>query len=58
MRPEEYQYLDIIYNHVGNDLSRIFNEELIYPRQLEVHLPGNNTMACNFNCFYCQGSIY
>ncbi len=57
MRPKEYQYLNIIREHVGNDLSRIFNGELIYPRQLEVHLPGNGVKACNFNCYYCQGKI-
>lgn len=55
VRPEGYQYLNIIKNHLGNDLSRIFNGELIYPRQMEVHLPGDGKRPCNFNCFYCQG---
>lgn len=55
MRPKEYQYLNIILKHLGNDLTKIFNGRLIYPRQLEVHLPGDGKRPCNFNCYYCQG---
>ena len=28
---------------------------MIYPRQLEVHLPSDRKEACNFHCSYCQG---
>ncbi len=56
-RPEGYQYFNILYNHLGNDISRIFNGELIYPRQIEIHLPADHKKACNFGCPYCQGRI-
>lgn len=55
MRPEGYQYLNIIRRHLDNDLTKIFNGQLIYPRQMEVHLPGNSKSPCNFACYYCQG---
>jgi len=57
MRPESYDYLGIIRNHLNNDLNKIFNGELIYPRQMEVHLPGDGIKTCNFDCYYCQGRI-
>ena len=54
-RPAGYQYFQILSDHLGNDLTKVFNGELIYPRQLEIHLPGDRKHACNFNCYYCQG---
>ncbi len=54
-RLENYQYLKIFRDHLGNDLNKVFNGEPILPRQLEVHLPSDRKTACNFNCFYCQG---
>jgi pyruvate-formate lyase-activating enzyme len=54
-RLENYQYLNIIYDHIDRDISKIFSGELIFPRQLEVHLPGDGKTPCNFGCFYCQG---
>lgn len=54
MRPKEYNYFQQLKDHLG-DLGRIFNGELIYPRQLEIHLPGDGVRHCNLNCFYCQG---
>ena len=58
LRPDGYQYIDILKNHVGGDFGNIFNgEKLIYPRQMEVHLPGDRTTPCNFNCYYCQGKL-
>ncbi len=53
-RPAAYRYFDLLKQHLNGDLSRIFNDELIYPRQFEVHLPGNGKVACNFDCYYCQ----
>lgn len=55
VRPDNYQYLKIFRDHLGQDLSRVFDGQLIYPRQVEVHLPANGTVPCNFHCFYCQG---
>ena len=56
VRPAGYQYLKIVKDLLNNDLSRVFNGDMIYPRQLEVHLPGNKRMRCNFDCAYCQGN--
>jgi len=50
-RPRGYQYFQRLIDHVGH-ITNIFGQKFIYPRQLEIHLPGN----CNFNCFWCQGS--
>jgi MoaA/NifB/PqqE/SkfB family radical SAM enzyme len=55
-RPAEYNYIQILKNHIGS-WDKIYNGELIYPRQLEIHLPGNHKIGCNFNCYYCQGRI-
>lgn len=55
MRPKNYDYVDILRNHLEGDFESVFNGELIYPRQLEVHLPSDRKTACNFHCSYCQG---
>lgn len=56
-RPAGYQYFNILSDHLGNSLTKIFNGELVYPRQLEIHLPGDRKRACNFDCYYCQGRL-
>lgn len=56
-RPAGYQYFKILSDHLGDDPSKIFNGELVYPRQLEIHLPGDHKRACNFDCPHCQGRI-
>lgn len=56
-RPEGYQYFNQLKLHLGGDLSKIFNGELVYPRQIEIHLPGDGVRRCNFNCFWCQGNL-
>lgn len=55
-RPAGYNYIQILKDHVGS-WDKIFNGELIYPRQLEIHLPGNHKMGCQFGCYYCQGRL-
>jgi len=55
-RPAGYNYIQILKDHLGT-WDKVFNGELIYPRQLEIHLPGNHKIGCNFNCYYCQGRI-
>ena len=50
-RPASYQYFELFSDHLGGDLSKVFSGEPVYPRQLEIHLPG----ACNFDCYYCHG---
>jgi len=56
-RPSGYQYFKILSNHLDNDLTKIFNGKLIYPRQMEIHLPADHKKPCNFNCYYCQGRL-
>ncbi len=57
IRPSTYQYFKILSNHLAGDLTKIFNGKIVYPRQLEIHLPADHKKPCNFNCFYCQGRI-
>lgn len=57
MRPKGYQYIEILRSHLRGDFSRVFDGKLIYPRQMEIHLPGDGKKPCNFSCFYCQGRI-
>jgi len=56
-RPDGYQYFNILKDYLNGDLTKIFNEQLVYPRQLEIHLPANHKKPCNFDCFYCQGRL-
>jgi len=56
-RPPGYDYLGILRQRMDGDLSRIFNGELIYPRQLEFHLAADGKEPCNFHCGHCQGSM-
>jgi len=55
-RPNGYDYTRLMLDHIGG-WGSVFNGELIYPRQLEIHLPGDGKRACNFNCYYCQGRL-
>ncbi|RLC39552.1 MAG: hypothetical protein DRH33_02530 [Candidatus Nealsonbacteria bacterium] len=57
IRPTGYQYFKILSDHLNNDLTKIFSGELIYPRQIELHLPADHKKACNFSCPYCQGML-
>ncbi len=56
-RPSTYQYFSILSNHLKGDYKKIFNRKLVYPRQLEIHLPADHKKNCNFNCYYCQGKL-
>ncbi|MFP4472607.1 MAG: radical SAM protein [Candidatus Omnitrophota bacterium] len=56
-RIDNYNYLKILKDFLGGDLGRMFTGELIYPRQLEIHLPADHKRPCNFNCYYCQGGL-
>lgn len=55
-RPPGYNYTQVLLDHLGG-WDKVFNGELIYPRQLEIHLPGNHKIPCNFYCYYCQGRL-
>lgn len=50
-----YNYTKIFTDHLNSNKKKVFNGELIYPRQMEIHLPADREIACNFKCNYCQG---
>jgi MoaA/NifB/PqqE/SkfB family radical SAM enzyme len=56
-RPNGYCYWDHLIECI-NDVDVIFNGTVIYPRQLEIHLPGDGKEACNFHCYYCTGKLF
>ena len=53
-RPAAYDYYGQLVEHMGG-LDRVFDGTLIWPKQLEIHLPGDGKRRCNFNCAWCQG---
>ena len=53
-RPSVYRYWDQLLEHIGTS-DRIFNGKMVWPRQLELHLPSDHKKACNYDCFYCAG---
>ena len=53
-RLDNYNYMKILTNWVDKD--DIFTKKFTWPRQLEIHLPSNKKIACDFHCYYCQGS--
>lgn len=57
-RPKEYLYWNQLMDHLGHDTSKFFNGELIYPRQFEIHLPGNHKQPCDLNCPHCAGRYF
>lgn len=56
-RLHNYNYLTILKDFLGGDFSRIFSGEMVWPRQLEIHLPADHVSPCNFSCYYCQGGL-
>lgn len=57
IRPERYRYYEELKNHIGGE-SRFFNGDLVYPRQLEIHLPGDKRKPCVMHCTHCQGMLF
>jgi len=57
IRPEQYQYYRQLVKHVGGE-ERFFDGSLIYPRQLEIHLPGDHRKPCIMQCIHCQGGLF
>lgn len=53
-RLDSYNYMKNLTDWV--DEKDIFKKEFVWPRQMEIHLPSNKEIACDFHCFYCQGS--
>jgi radical SAM protein with 4Fe4S-binding SPASM domain len=56
-RPSGYDYFGILKDHLKK-LDKIFNGKLVYPRQMEIHLPADHKKACNFDCPYCAGKLF
>jgi len=57
-RPKQYRYWDQLLEHLDGDTSVFFNGELVYPRQFEIHLPGNHEKPCNLSCPHCAGKFF
>lgn len=57
IRPVNYRYFKNLVDHVGGQ-HKIFSGEFIYPRQLELHLPGNHIKSCPMRCRHCQGELF
>ncbi len=57
-RPEQYRYYDQLMTHLKGDTSVFFNKELIYPRQFEIHLPGDHKRPCDLSCPHCAGKLF
>lgn len=57
-RPKEYLYWNQLMDHLGHDTTKFFKGELIYPRQFEIHLPGNHKQSCDLNCPHCAGRYF
>ena len=57
IRPQNYRYFDNLVDYIGGE-EKLFNGELIYPRQLELHLPGNHNSSCPMKCLHCQGMLF
>jgi len=59
-RPKEYHYWDQLMQHLGGD-TKIFDAhggEFVYPRQFEIHLPGNHKIPCMLHCPHCAGKLF
>ena len=53
-RLDSYNYMKNLTDWVPEE--DIFKKDFVWPRQMEIHLPSNKEIACDFHCFYCQGS--
>lgn len=54
-RIDEYLYWNQLMDHLGGDPSKFYNDEVIYPKQFEIHLPADHIRPCRLNCEYCAG---
>ena len=55
MIPEGYNYVKHLDGHYNG--WRTFRDRPVYPRQIHFYTPSGQDKACNFNCFYCCGSL-
>ena len=52
-----YRYWDQLLEHIGSH-EVIFDGSFVYPRQMEIHLPGDGKRACNLGCSHCAGKYF
>jgi len=57
-RPPEYHYWKQLMKHLEDNTKVFFNGELVYPRQFEIHLPGNHIVPCDLHCPHCAGKYF
>ncbi len=67
-RPPQYHYWDQLLEHIGSGKASprefrynnkiFFDGSLLYPRQLEIHLPGNHIIPCDLHCPHCAGKKF
>ncbi len=57
-RPPEYRYWKQLMAHLKGDTGVFFNGNLTYPRQFEIHLPGNHIVPCDLHCPHCAGKYF
>lgn len=58
-RIKEYRYLQQLKEYLSKaEKMEINGQEFVYPRQLEIHLPGDGRRPCNAHCSHCFGSLY
>jgi len=57
MRLPPYHYYDQLIAHI-KDPKVFFNGDFIFPRQFEIHLPGDHKKACNLHCPHCAGKLF
>lgn len=57
-RPPEYKYWNQLNNHLGDDINAIKRGDFAWPRQWEIHLPGDHVIPCDLDCPHCAGRLF
>lgn len=52
------EYLRTVNKQTLYTMDKYDGMDFVYPRQLEIHLPGNGKRACNAHCSHCFGTLY
>ena len=58
MRPPEYRYWKQLMEHLKGDTEVFFNGQVVYPRQFEIHLPGNHLCPVTCIVLIAPGNIF
>lgn len=57
-RLPEYRYWRQLLKHLGSELDKALCGEFVWPRQFEIHLPGNHKTPCQLSCPICAGKYF